>query len=180
VRSPQSMMSGRTSFRALAQRWIAIRPVWLVWQSVSAPARAASQPSVDRANPRRPKCLSGTLRAQSQKLSSWDASGAPPDGPAARPVPTGSHSEPAKSAALRASHLTVLVTRLHFSDQSRNIRAFGASLRCFGVAAAKARGTGEVSVEFTVTTVAPLGDSPWYDACSSSPQPARPADEGSL
>jgi hypothetical protein len=63
--------------------------VRLVWPSVSTLARAASQPSVGRADLRRPKCLSGTLRAQGQRLSNWDASRTPPSRPAARPVPTG-------------------------------------------------------------------------------------------
>jgi hypothetical protein len=210
VRSPQSMMPGRTSYRALAKMWIAIRPAPLVWQSVSALVRAAWQPSVGCANPRRLKCLSGTLRAQGQKLSRWDASGTPPSGLAARPVPTGiaveilqkGGSESESSDGLgdsltfqRPVALQVPAPRrrqdspvragarhapLPGESQSGNIRAFGASLRCFGVADAKARDAFDVSVEFTVASVASPGDSPWYDACSSSPQPARPADEGSL
>jgi len=87
--SPPSMMPGRISYRVLAKTWIAIRPVRLVWPSVSTLARAASQPSVGRANLHRPKCLSGTLRAQGQRLSNWDAWRTPPSRPAARPVPTG-------------------------------------------------------------------------------------------
>ena len=202
MRSPQSMMPGRISYRAWAKRWIAIRPVPLVWQSVSALERAASQPSVGRPNLRRPKCLSGTLRAQGQKLSSWDASRTPPNGPAARSVPTGIAFGTAVRPALRANHLTVLVTRLHFSgrspswclahfrpallDQARSPQVFPHPHRrgqapMFRSGRCKSTRRSRPFWRNSLwQALHRLRDSRWYDACSSSPQPARPADEGSL